>query len=69
MTERYTISHTRTKYTNNSTNAELNTTKYYTDFMHSISINYISIKQLELFVILNCSVALYGEICDNGTKN
>jgi hypothetical protein len=31
--------------------------------------NYVSIKQLELFMILNCSVVLYGEIYDNETEN
>jgi hypothetical protein len=50
MTVRYRISHTRTKYTKYGIYAELNSTKYYTDFIYSISINYVNIKQLEMFV-------------------
>ena len=69
MTVRYGISPTRTKYKKYGIYAELNTTKYYTNFMYSICINYASIKQMELFVILNCSVAFYGEIFDNEIKN
>jgi len=68
MTVSYRISPTRTKYTKYGIYADLNITKYYTNFMYSICINYASIKQMDLFVVLNCYVAFYTEICDNETK-